>query len=170
MLSSPDYVCVQPEQILGSSLADTGASSGGCLSFRARKQGACRELKGPAALVSPLSCQRTSKSERLRKGMKTRQEKMEEDKTRREETHHKEERTKGSETDGRECQEQGDGIEAGGNGESKRVWTKRVEIHSSNFELIKGLRRLRHDSIFKGTERERDREGEEGGKLRVGKI
>lgn len=100
MLSSPDYVCVQPEQILGSPLPDTGASSGGCLSFRARKQGACRELKGPAALVSPPSCQRTSKSERLRKGMKTRQGKMEEDKTRQEETHHKEERTKGSEADG----------------------------------------------------------------------
>lgn len=93
-------MCVQPEQILGSPLPNTGASSGCCLSFRARKQGACRELKGPAALVSPPSCQRTSKSERLQKGMKTRQGKMEEDKTRREETHHKEKRTKGSETDG----------------------------------------------------------------------
>lgn len=50
------------------------------------------------------------------------------------------------------CQEQGDWVEAGGNGESKRVWTKRLEIHSSNFELIKGLRRLRQDFIFKGTQ------------------
>lgn len=88
--------------------------------------------------------------------MKTRQEKMEEDKTRREETHHKEERTKGSETDGGECQEQGDCIKAGGSGGSKRVWTERLEIHSSNFELIKGLRRHRQDFIFKGTERERE--------------
>lgn len=31
----------------------TGGSSGGCLSFRTRKQGACWELEGPAALVSP---------------------------------------------------------------------------------------------------------------------
>lgn len=60
----------------------------GCLSFRARKQGACRELKGPAALVSPPSCQRTSNTGKPREEMKTRQEKMEEDKTRREETHH----------------------------------------------------------------------------------
>lgn len=49
-------------------------------------------------------------------------------------------------------------MEAGGNGESKRVWTERLEIHSSNFELIKGLKRLRQGFIFKGTERERERE------------
>lgn len=48
----------------------------GCLSFRTRKQGACWELEGPAALVSPVGCQRTCDTERQRKG----QGKMEEDK------------------------------------------------------------------------------------------
>ncbi|KAG8003150.1 hypothetical protein GBF38_007526, partial [Nibea albiflora] len=39
----------------------------GCLSFRTSKQGACRESKGPAALVSPLSCQRTRNTVELRR-------------------------------------------------------------------------------------------------------
>lgn len=69
-------------------LSDSGGSNEGRLSFRARKQGACRELKGPAALVSPPSCQKTGNMGELRKDIKTRRREMEED-MRREEARHK---------------------------------------------------------------------------------
>lgn len=113
----------------------------GCLSFRARKQGACRELKGPAALVSPPSCQRTSNTGKPREEMKTRQERWK--RTRQGGRRHitrgedKRERNRwGSNVRNEETTQRMEETEKRG------VWTKRLKKWGSNSEFIQGQSRI----------------------------